>query len=690
MSVPDKAVFLSYASQDTEAAKRICEALRAAGVEVWFDQSELRGGDAWDAKIRKQIKECALFVPIISATTNARPEGYFRLEWKLAVDRSHLLAEDHPFLFPIAIGDVTDATARVPEKFREVQWTRLRLDETPGEVATRVMRLLSGDVAGVADPGPGSTSPATGRRHKHDSRPAWVRNAWSVMGLAFAVYFLFGKVWRRARPEPERPVVEQVADGAQAVAAAQKLAESVVPKPTRAPEEVADKSVAVLAFANLSDDKANEYFSDGISEELLNVLAKVPGLKVTARTSAFHFKGKEVPIPEIAKQLGVAYVVEGSVQKQGNQVRIRAQLIKAADGFHVWSDTFTRDLKDIFAVQDEIAGLISQQLQLKLGAAARPARVVNPEAYRLLLQARAILNRGVTAEAPQAIQLLKDSLAIDDSALAWSLLAMNYIGGASQGALPAAEGYNLGRDAANRAIALDPELPLGHAALASVQFLRDWDWAAASASLQHARDLAPGDAGILAYSCNLAQTLGQTEQALQWGQRAVELDPLGFLPGYVLGKAHFQAGQYAEMERLGGQMIAVSPAGRYGHVYLVYARLLQGKVEAAAHALERMSPDMFQLTCAALVRHSQGRNADSETALRTLKERTGWGAAYQIAEIHAWRNEVDQAFEWLETAYREHDAGMTWLLNDPFLKNLRGDSRWPALVKKMNLPLPSK
>src|SRR5450432_2737581 len=152
MSEERKAVFLSYASQDAEAAKRICEALRTAGVEVWFDQSELRGGDAWDAKIRKQIKDCALFVPVISANTQARGEGYFRLEWKLAVDRSHLMADDAPFLFPVVIDDTPDAGARVPDKFRDVQWTRLRLDETPVELAARVSRLLSGTVAGVADP----------------------------------------------------------------------------------------------------------------------------------------------------------------------------------------------------------------------------------------------------------------------------------------------------------------------------------------------------------------------------------------------------------------------------------------------------------------------------------------------------------------------------------------------------------
>jgi cytochrome c-type biogenesis protein CcmH/NrfG len=200
MSDSGKAVFLSYASQDAEAARRICEALRAAGIEVWFDQSELRGGDAWDQKIRRQIKECALFVPIISAHTQARAEGYFRLEWKLAVDRSHLMADDAPFLFPIAVGDVTDANARVPEKFREVQWTRLRLDETPGELAARVARLLAGEAPPVT-PNP---HPAGGvwsgiwrawlaRRQR---RPAWLRYAASAVALILALVYGLQPLWQ--------------------------------------------------------------------------------------------------------------------------------------------------------------------------------------------------------------------------------------------------------------------------------------------------------------------------------------------------------------------------------------------------------------------------------------------------------------------------------------------------------------
>ena len=228
MSEANKAVFLSYASQDKEAAKRICDALRAAGLEVWFDVSELRGGDSWDAKIRKQIKECALFVPLISATTNARAEGYFRLEWKLAVDRSHLMADDAPFLFPIAIGDVSDATARVPDKFREVQWTRLRLDETPAELAARIARLLAGNVAGLAEAGPGSATPATekeGKKKKIDDRPVWLKHAWSIAGLAFAFYYLlFNPIMRRFNPPERKPAKVEVAPADTSAAAKQPAA----------------------------------------------------------------------------------------------------------------------------------------------------------------------------------------------------------------------------------------------------------------------------------------------------------------------------------------------------------------------------------------------------------------------------------------------------------------------------------
>lgn len=278
MGKSSKAVFLSYASQDTEVAKRVCEALRAAGLEVWFDQSELRGGDAWDQKIRRQIKECALFVPLITANTNARPEGYFRLEWKLAVDRSHLMADDAPFLFPIVVGDVTDATARVPEKFRDVQWTRLRLDETPAELAVRIVKLLGGgsSVGGVSHP---DFSQSSGRKVPPTTGSAAGGWQWwmvfpiagTIMGLVFA----FGTFFRPRSAAP----------------AAATPAPTVAATPAPATKSVSEaRRLADRAFA-LSVDKYDSTLDDyTLAESLMQkalALDSADG-EILARSAQLH------------------------------------------------------------------------------------------------------------------------------------------------------------------------------------------------------------------------------------------------------------------------------------------------------------------------------------------------------------------------------------------------------------------
>jgi TolB-like protein/Tfp pilus assembly protein PilF len=898
--------------------------LRQAGVEVWFDQSELRGGDQWDQKIRRQIKECALFVPVISAATQARAEGYFRLEWKLAVDRSHLMADDAPFLFPVVIDDTTDTAARVPEKFRDVQWTRLNVKDTPETLARRVGKMLGGTVEVER-----AVAVERGERpaRKKQEQPAWLRYAWMGVGLLFAVIYAvrplwqqaqraeskppppaaagagatelarvrsqltpdrwqredfaamaptldrlieanpeladawamrsiinslqvlrnydsstkplevgkaaadramrlapgspladiatgmhlvamtsrggdaracrpyldrgvaalppdalthyaqlasywfaydfdqvqrLGEEWRAAEPQASfpswifaqlnvvlrRPVeAEKWADIAQVdpnitgvrafftafeskyylradvpaawgvlqkvpaagrsvhrvvharwlvamadrrwddalqelaqvpetflfdrayhgpkallaglahqragrpeAAAAQfreaerllrehlaadsdneelhlvlavalacagrgadarselGLVEPLVkgrapsiyrgslvltiaqtyavlgdfsrlapwlrkllaepsqfpftpasfrldarfaaaadapelqalltefasldqPAPAAAPK-VDEKSVAVLAFANLSDDKANEYFSDGISEELLNVLAKVSGLKVSARTSSFHFKGTNTPIPEIARQLGVAYVVEGSVRKAGDKVRITAQLIKAADGFHVWSDTFTRDLKDIFAVQDEIAGLVAKNLELKLQVATRPEARVDARAFELYMQGRVAWNRRNAEGFDRAEILFRQALEIAPefarahAALAdvWMIRAisdgkLSQYGQRVSAVIPPIEAE------AQRALEIDPESAEAHATLGFLRQLQhrlDEALRLLRRSVELNPNYATGHhwlAGILAYQSWYDESIAEY-------RRAVAVDPL--------------------------------------------------------------------------------------------------------------------------------------------------------------------
>ncbi|MDI1250021.1 MAG: TIR domain-containing protein, partial [Lacunisphaera sp.] len=403
MSEPAKAVFLSYARDDAAAARRMADALRSQGLEVWFDENELRGGDAWDAKIRKQIDACALFLPIISAHTQERSKGYFRLEWKLAVDQTHLLAEGVPFIAPVVIDDTKESAAVVPPEFMKVQWTRL-----PGALPTpqfveQVKRLMSKEQgAGSKEQGRAQRTDASAAARK-TGLPGWAWGAVTAVVVGITVVLYVSR-------QHATPVAASASE----------------PKPAPTAPALDEKSVAVLAFADLSEARNNEYFSDGVSEELLNVLAKVSGLRVAARTSAFFFKGKNLPIAEIAAKLNVAYVVEGSVQRAGERVKITAQLIKAADGYHVWSESFTRDAKDVFAVQDEIAGLIAKQLSLKLGASSAAATAaVNPEAFEFFVQARQAWNQRTARAYARAEVLLQRALDLDpDFVRARALLAL--------------------------------------------------------------------------------------------------------------------------------------------------------------------------------------------------------------------------------------------------------------------------
>jgi TolB-like protein len=305
------AVFISYASQDAEAAMKICDALRVAGIEVWFDQSELRGGDAWDQRILGEIHDCALFVPLISLNTQKRLEGYFRHEWRLAIERTHHMAEQMPFLVPVVIDGTGDRDAVVPDAFRKVQWTRLPGGETPAAFVERVQRLLSHEPStGRRPPSIPATAGlgtrATGIRASR--RAAWIGAAVIVIGLiAFLVY--------------EHPwTAPRSVSASSASQASRRDDEAIFHPPSH--------SVAVLPFVNLSGDATQDYFSDGLTEELLNSLAEIEGVQVAARTSSFSFK-QHPDIVTVARQLNVATVLEGSVRRSEHTIRVTAQLINA-------------------------------------------------------------------------------------------------------------------------------------------------------------------------------------------------------------------------------------------------------------------------------------------------------------------------------------------------------------------------
>ncbi len=633
MSASTKAIFLSYASQDAEVARRICDALRAVGLEVWFDQSALRGGDAWDASIRRQIKECALFVPIISANTQAREEGYFRREWNLAVNRTLDMADDKAFLLPVVIDATIDVNARVPEKFREVQWTHLPAGEAAATFAAGVHRLLSGGAAPALPAAPARVVPA-------------------------------------AASVPSTPADE-------------------------AP------SIAVLPFVNMSRDEENEYFADGLSEELLNVLAKIRGLRVASRTSAFSFKGKNVDIPTIAQKLNVATVLEGSVRRSGKRVRITAQLVKVASDSHLWSQTYDRDLDDIFAVQDDIAQSVVKELRAALlgapagtaggasGAAAEVRRAAigrgdSPEAFQLYLQGKFFAERTTQADTDKAIGFFKRALAIDSNfALAWAGLARVHQVQAGYGFAPIDEGFERAREAAQHALRLAPDLAEGHIELGLVLESHDWNWTAADASFRRGLELAPGDAHALRAASGLARILGQIDKALELILKAIALDPLSSHTHRGAAMVYLAANRLDDAAASFQLAIDLNPGGGLGHAFLAITRLIQGRSEDALALAAAESHAVFRNLAFAMIHHALGHPTESDAALQALIDGFGWTAAYQIAEAYAYRGEVDKAYEWLENAYVQRDPGVVYVAVDELLRSLGGDPRWQPFLRRI-------
>jgi len=450
-------------------------------------------------------------------------------------------------------------------------------------------------------------------------------------------------------------------------------------------------SIAVLPLVNLSSDKEQEYFSDGLTEELLNLLAKVPGLHVAARTSAFAFKGKNVKMSEIGQELGVATLLEGSVRKSGDQVRITTQLINAGDGYHLWSETYDRKLTDIFAVQDEIARAVVGALKLKLlPAAHEERRTVNPEAHNQYLLGRAFLARGSGDAYGRAVQALRKSVDLDPGyAPAWADLAWALFWEADQGAadpkvgwLPKAEA------AAEKAIALAPSLADGYAVRGGLRWAILHDWAGAQADLEHARTLNPGGPAILQQNGSLLGALGRLPESIAFLQQAALLDPLSADIKMRLSEIYLGAGRLDLSEEAATRALEISPEHGRAARDLGFAMLLQNRLPEARAAFHRSSNPLFVGMGDVMVEHTLGHAAESRRALDgILAQPNVLSGSYQVAQAYAWRSETDRAFEWLERAVEQRDAGLTHLKSDPLLRGIRGDPRFTALLKKMNLPL---
>jgi TolB-like protein/Tfp pilus assembly protein PilF len=493
-----------------------------------------------------------------------------------------------------------------------------------------------------------------------------------VMAVAL-VYFVYDKSMHSAERDA-------------AFAEAMTLAVSEQADTDEVPTEY-DKSIAVLPFVNMSSDPEQEYFSDGLSEELLNLLAKIPELRVSARTSSFSFKGQNLEIAEIAARLNVTHVLEGSVRKSGNQVRITAQLIKADNGFHLWSESYNRTLDDVFAIQDEIGAAVVEQLKVTLLGATPSAQETDPEAYALFLQARHLSRQETEESLARSNDLYQQVLKLDsDYAAAWSGLATNYQRQASLGLIPREEGFDLAREAANRALVINPDYAPALGILGQIHTLSDRDLAAAARYLERALTLESSNIEILRFAATLYRALGRLERAIAVCEYMVTLDPVNNLGYFNLGMMSHYSGKPDTAIIALETALSLSPGRIAAQIFIGEALLLKGEPEAALEAV-LLEDSIWRLIDLPMIYHALGRAVDSDAALAELIEEQTQKSAYNIAYVLAFRGEADRAFEWLDKAVQYGDTGLLDLPIQPLFANIHDDPRWmPFLERNGKLP----
>jgi TolB-like protein/Tfp pilus assembly protein PilF len=546
------AVFLSYAREDTDAARRIADALRGFGVEVWFDQAELRGGDAWDAKIRKQIRECALFVAVVSAHTQARGEGYFRLEWKLAVERTHLMAEGVPFLAPVAVDDTPDSAAVVPAEFLRVQWTRLPGGLPTPEFVAQVKRLLDAPsqctpAKKTANVGPPVPNPLGGGKR------GFAR--WIAAGLSAGAIGLIGFVALRPGAPPS---VATKSGGGEPAAAHAGLADAP-----------GNRSIAVIPFENRSAEKDNAYFTDGIHDDILTSLSNLHELRVISRTSVMEYRGTTKKIPQIARELGVAYVLEGGVQRVGNSVHITGQLIRAATDEHVWAKSFDRELTaaNIFAIQSELAQAIAGELKAAISPQEKTqldrAATTSLAAYELYAKGRQIFYaRGNDIETmfKEVTPLYQRAVELDPNfADAWAGVSVAYSLAYNRGIERTPESKAKARDAIQTALRLAPEKPGVILTLARYYAIVEGDYVRALVESERAARLSPNNADLYDTLVSIYNRQGRAAEALAASRQAHALNPRSASLARGLGVQLINARRYAEAEAVLRQALELQP-----------------------------------------------------------------------------------------------------------------------------------
>ncbi len=553
-------------------------------------------------------------------------------------------------LVPNLPPDLARIILKTLEKDRDRRYNRA------DELLTDLRRLRqdrSGTVGAGRDPGPA----------KRTLRP------WVALGAALLLLVAAAAFWRLRGTGPTVSAPGAAAPGA-------TIAQSGTP------------SIAVLPFVDMSAQRDQEYFSDGLAAELLDSLARIPGLRVAARTSAFAFKGKNEDLRTIARKLNVGTILEGSVRKEGKRVRITAQLVKAQDGFHLWSQAYDRELDDVFAVQEEIARSVAAALRVTL--LAPPASAPQSQsagAYNSYLQGRFFFERRTKESLEKAIGYFQKAIELDPGyGQAWAALANVHARQANSSYVPVEDGYRKARREAETAVSLDENLADAHAAMGWIKRSHDWDWTGADASFRRAFELEPGSATAVGGAALMALTLGRLDEAIALVQRAAELDPLSPTIHFNLGVQTFYAGRYDDAAAAVKKALELNPNYPRAHSLLGRVHLAQGRTEEALAEMEMEKDPLRRRFGHALAYHAAGRKKEAAAALAELIKENQAVAAFAIASVLAFRGEADRAFQWLDRAYQQRDSGLAETKGNPELKSLEHDPRYAAFLKKMRLP----
>jgi TolB-like protein/Tfp pilus assembly protein PilF len=641
-------VFISYASHDAAVAERLCATLEAAGFPCWIAPRDVEAGAPYADAIVRAINKAKAVLLVLSAS--AIGSDHVARE----VERA---ASKHKPIIAFRI----DSAALNPglEYFlSNSQWIDVPAIGMPAALAKLAQAAEHGSGQTVAAVQVAAARPLKRTR----GRAKLIVGAAIVISVGVAVAFgvHFWSQSHKAAP------------------------------PAAAPE-ITDKSIAVLPFVDMSEKKDQEYFSDGLSEELIDMLTKVPELRVPARTSSFYFKGKQATVPEIAKALGVADVLEGSVRKSGNRLRITVQLVRADNGYHLWSETYDRQLDDIFKVQDEIAGAVVKVLKVSLleGQTPRVAPTTNTEAYTLYLQGRSFWQRHSAADNKKAADYLRHALELDRMfAPAWAVLAVVVqddfvIYSTSSYQKARAEAF----PAAEQALKLDPRLSDAHLAMAQILHDLDFDFEGARTEINQAVALDPGNSGAYRVAADLALTEGRLEEGRRFAQQAVMRDPLAVGNYLALGDAALLSGRLTDAEAAWRKALELNATAEGIHYRLGEMLILRGEPTAALAEMERNPDEPWRVAGLPLALDALGRRSEADRALAVALEKIAVIGPYQIAVIYAHRNDVDRAFHWLDRAYQERDGALAlYVKADPMLSNLRHDPRNEALLRKMKLP----